>query len=69
MLDKPLGQEQSDMRKRWADPVYRMQYGLLKGTITSAEFSVGVLNFNAEELHSKIEEAYNIHVGHKQVIP
>ncbi len=59
MPDKTLEQEQSDMRKRWAVSAYRLEHGLVKGSINTGEFTLGVANINYIELLRRIEEIHD----------
>ncbi len=57
------------MRIRWADPVYRLQFGSAGCTLTTAELTLGAINVTAKELLEKINEIHAAYVGDKQVLP
>ena len=54
-----LEREQAEMRTRWAAPAYRLEHGLVKGSITTGEFTLGALNINYTELLRKMEEMHD----------
>ena len=63
-----LEREQAEMRKRWAAPAYRLEHGLVKGSINTGEFTLGVANINYTELLRRMEEIHDRR-GESQNIP
>ena len=50
-----LATEQAAMRRRWADPLYRLTYGMVDGALPTEDFTLGVENLTYEALLEKIE--------------
>ncbi len=54
-----LEREQAEMRKRWAAPAYRLEYGSIHGYLPTAELTLGATMLATEEIYKLIEDAYD----------